>query len=76
MTIHDSALSACARHCGGARVVIDLWVEILVTCDIHGGSALVLELELELDGHADHCCLLTLDRAAVTLVFDALPEWL
>lgn len=52
--------------------MIDLWVEILVTCDIHGGSALVLVL----DGHADHCCLLTLDRAAVTLVFDALPEWL
>lgn len=43
--------------------------------EIHGGSGrLVFRGEcgqLVLDGHTDHFCLLTLDRAAVTRLFDA-----
>jgi hypothetical protein len=29
-----------------------------------------------LDGQADDCCLITLESAAVTLLFDVLGEWL
>jgi hypothetical protein len=29
-----------------------------------------------LDAHADHCCVIALESAAVTLLFDVFGEWL
>jgi hypothetical protein len=64
----------------GVRPVSDSPVEIPATCDIHRGSGrLVIRGEggrLVLDGRADHCCVFSLDPAAVTLLFDVLGEWL
>ena len=65
----------------GVRPVSDSPVEIpAATCDIHRGSGrLVIRGEggrLVLDGRADHCCVFSLDPAAVTLLFDVLGELL
>ncbi|MGH3764904.1 MAG: hypothetical protein ACRDTX_07115 [Pseudonocardiaceae bacterium] len=35
-----------------------------------GGERIVL------DGRADHCCAITVEGTAVTLLFDVLAEWL
>lgn len=56
-------------------------VEIEAVCEVHGDGSgrLVVRREggrLVLDGRADHCCLFSLDPAAVTLLFDVLGEWL
>lgn len=55
-------------------------VEIEAVWEVHHGSGrLVVRREGErivLDAHADHCCVLVLDRAAVTLLFDMLGQWL
>ncbi|MGH3934221.1 MAG: hypothetical protein ACRDS1_04465 [Pseudonocardiaceae bacterium] len=58
----------------------DPWVEIEAVCEVHRGSGcLVIRCEgdrIVLDGHADHCCVLSLSDSAVTLLFDVLGEWL
>ena len=55
-------------------------VEIEAVCEVHQGSGrLVVRREGErivLDARADHCCVLVLESAAVTLLFDAFGEWL
>jgi hypothetical protein len=55
-------------------------VEIEAVCEVHQGSGrLVVRRHGErivLDAHADHCCVLVLDSAAVTLLFDMLGQWL
>lgn len=56
-------------------------VEIPTGCEIHDGGSgrLVLRREgdrVVLDGQSDHCCVFTLDRAALTRIFDVLAEWL
>lgn len=58
----------------------DPQVEIEAICEIHQGSGrLVIRREgdrIVLDGRADECCVITLEGAAVTLLFDVLGEWL
>lgn len=53
-------------------------VEIPAACEIHGGPGrLVVRREgerLVLDGCADHCCVLTLERSAVATLVDAVAE--
>ncbi|MGH3839834.1 MAG: hypothetical protein ACRDS0_00020 [Pseudonocardiaceae bacterium] len=55
-------------------------VEIPAVCEVHRGSGrLVIPCEgdrVVLDGRADHCCVITVEGAAVTLLFDVLGEWL
>jgi hypothetical protein len=55
-------------------------VEIEAVCEVHQGSGrLVVRRDgkrIVLDAHADHCCVLVLDSAAVTLLFDMLGQWL
>jgi hypothetical protein len=55
-------------------------VEIPAVCEVHDGSGrLVVRREgdrIVLDGHADHCCVITLENPAVTLLFDVLGKWL
>jgi hypothetical protein len=55
-------------------------VEIEAVCEVHQGSGrLVVRREGErivLDARADHCCVLVLESAAVTLLFDVFGEWL
>ncbi|MGH3815686.1 MAG: hypothetical protein ACRDUV_25085 [Pseudonocardiaceae bacterium] len=55
-------------------------VEIEATCEVHRGSGrLVIRREGErivLDGRADECCVITVEGAAVTLLFDVFGEWL
>jgi hypothetical protein len=64
----------------GVRVVGDPWVEIEAVCEVHGGSGrLVIRRDgdrIVLDAHADECCVITVQGAAVTLLFDVLGEWL
>jgi hypothetical protein len=64
----------------GVRVVSDPRVEIEAVCEVHQGSGrLVVRREGErivLDARADHCCVITLQGSAVTLLFDVLGEWL
>ncbi|MGH3977325.1 MAG: hypothetical protein ACRDS9_29040 [Pseudonocardiaceae bacterium] len=54
------------------------WVEIDAVCEVHRGSGrLVIRREGErivLDGRADECCVITMDGAAVTLLFDVLQH--
>ncbi len=58
----------------------DPQVEIEATCEMHHGSGrLVIRREGErivLDARADHCCVITLENPAVTVLFDALGEWM
>ncbi|MGH3840487.1 MAG: hypothetical protein ACRDS0_03445 [Pseudonocardiaceae bacterium] len=59
----------------------DPQVEIDAVCEVHrdGSRRLVMRREgdhLVLDARADHCCLITLEDAAMTLSFDVLGEWL
>lgn len=54
-------------------------VEIPAACEIHGGGSgrLVVRREgerLVLDGRADRCCVLTLERAAAAVLADAVVE--
>jgi hypothetical protein len=62
------------------RAVSDPHIEIEAVCEVHDGSGrLVIRREgdrIVLDGRADHCCVITLDAAAVIRVFDVLGEWL
>lgn len=55
-------------------------VEIETLCEVHQGSGrLVVRREGErivLDARADQCCVLVLDNAAMTLLFDVFGEWL
>ena len=55
-------------------------VEIEALCEVHQGSGrLVLRREgdrIVLDGHADECCVIALEDAAVTRLFDVLGKWL
>ena len=55
-------------------------VEIPAACEVHGGTgSLMIRREgdrIVLDGRADHCCVITMNGAAVTLLFDVLGEWL
>lgn len=78
--IPATALGVCAKHCGGVLVVSDLRVEVLAVCEMHAGSTrLVVRAEgqrLVLDGHADQCCVLSLERAAVVGLFEMIAEWL
>jgi hypothetical protein len=64
----------------GVRVVSDPQVEIEAVCEVHQGSGrLVMRREgdrIVLDARADHCCVIALQNAAVTLLFDVLGEWL
>jgi hypothetical protein len=64
----------------GVRVVGDPWVEIEAVCEVHGGSGrLVIRRDGErivLDAHADECCVITVEGAGMTLLFDVLGEWL
>ena len=65
----------------GVPDVSDPQVEIEAVCGVHhGGSGrLVIRREgnrVVLDGRADHCCVLTVEGAAVTRLFDVLGEWL
>lgn len=70
------AQPVAARGC----VVSDPRVDIEALCQVHQGSGcLVVRREGErivLDACADHCCVLVLDSAAVTLLFDVFGEWL
>lgn len=63
----------------GVCVVSDPRVEIAAVCQVHQGSGrLVIRREgdrIVLDAHADHCCVLALEGAALTLLFDVLGEW-
>ncbi|MGH3765366.1 MAG: hypothetical protein ACRDS0_06970 [Pseudonocardiaceae bacterium] len=58
----------------------DPQVEIPAVCEVHRGSGhLVIRRvgeRIVLDGRADHCCVITVEGAAVTLLFDVLGEWL
>jgi hypothetical protein len=60
--------------------VSDPRVEIEATCEVHQGSGrLVIRRDgdrIVLDARADHCCVITLEDGAVTLLFDVLGEWL
>ncbi|MGH3845108.1 MAG: hypothetical protein ACRDS0_27315 [Pseudonocardiaceae bacterium] len=62
------------------RAVGDPRVEIPAVCEVHQGSGgLVIRREgdgVVLDAHADECCVITVDGAAVTLLFDVLGQWL
>jgi hypothetical protein len=62
------------------RLVSDLQIEIPAVCEVHGGSGrLVIRRDGErivLDAHADECCVITVEGAGVTLLFDVLGEWL
>ena len=53
-------------------------VEIEAVCQVHHGSGrLVVRREgkrIVLDAHADHCRVLVLDSAAVTLLLDMLGQ--
>lgn len=64
----------------GVCVVSDPRVEIEATCEVHQGSGrLVIKRDgdrIVLDAYADHCCVITLEGEAVTLLFDVLGEWL
>ena len=64
----------------GVRVVSDPHIEIAAVCEVHDGSGrLVIKRESDrimLYGRADHCCVITLESAAVIRVFDVLGEWL
>jgi hypothetical protein len=55
-------------------------VEIDAVCEVHQDSGrLVVRREGErivLDARADHCCVITLEGSAVTLLFDVLGQWL
>ncbi len=56
----------------------DPQVEIEAVCEVHHGSGrLVIRREsgrIVLDGHADDCCVISLDDPAATLLFDVLGE--
>ncbi len=58
----------------------DPHVEIAAVCEVHGGSQhLAVRRKgdrVVLNGRADHCCVHTLEREAVTRLFDVLGEWL
>ncbi|MGH3900869.1 MAG: hypothetical protein ACRDTA_22020 [Pseudonocardiaceae bacterium] len=58
----------------------DPWVEILAICEVHGGSGrLIIRRDgdrIVLDGRADECCVIAVEGAGVTLLFDVLGEWL
>jgi hypothetical protein len=62
------------------RVMSDPQVEIEAVCQVHRGSGrLVVRREsvrIVLDAHADECCVIALEDAAVTRLFDVLGEWL
>ncbi len=62
------------------RVVSGPRVEIEAGCQVHHGPGRVVvrheSEQIVLDAHADHCCVLTLEGPAVTLLFDVLGEWL
>lgn len=64
----------------GKIVVNDPHAEIEASCEMHHGSGrLVVRCEgdrVVLDARADHCCVITLEDAAVMLLFDVLGEWL
>lgn len=64
----------------GVRVVSDPEVGIEAVCEVHQGSGrLVMRREgdrIVLDARADHCCVIALQNADVTLLFDVLGEWL
>ncbi|MBV9013209.1 MAG: hypothetical protein JO272_14375 [Pseudonocardiales bacterium] len=55
-------------------------IEVPATCEIHGGTGrLVVRRDgdrLMLDGNADHCCMFSLDYAAVVALFDVVAVWL
>ena len=63
----------------GMRVVSDPQVEIEAVCELHQGSGrLVMRREgdrVVLDARADHCCVITVKDAAMTLLFDVLGKW-
>ena len=59
----------------------DPHIEIEAVCEVHhdGSGRLVIRREgdrIVLDGRADHCCVITLESAAVIRVFDVLGKWL
>jgi hypothetical protein len=62
------------------RAVSDPQVEIEAVCEVHRGSGrLVLRREgdrIMLDGHVDECCVIALEDAAATWLFNVLGEWL
>ncbi len=64
----------------GARVVSDPQVEIEAACEVHRSSGrLVVRREgdrVVLDARADECCVIAMEGAGVTLLFDVLGEWL
>lgn len=55
-------------------------MQIEAVCQIHQSSGqLVVRCEGErivLDAHADHCCMITLENTAVTVLFNTLAQWL
>lgn len=55
-------------------------VEIEAVCEVHHGSRrLVVRRKGErivLATHADDCCMIVLDSAAVTMLCDVLGQWL
>ncbi|MGH3764419.1 MAG: hypothetical protein ACRDS0_33195 [Pseudonocardiaceae bacterium] len=58
----------------------DPQVEIEAACEVHhdGSGRLVMRREgdrVVLDARADHCCVIAVDGAAMTLLFDVLGEW-
>ena len=64
----------------GVRIVTDRQVDIEAVCEVHQGSGRLLVRgegeRIVLDAHADQCCVIALDDAAVTRAFDVLGEWL
>jgi hypothetical protein len=64
----------------GVRLVSDSQVGIEAVCEVHRGSGrLVVRREggrIVLDAHADECCVIALEDAAVTRLFNVLGKWL
>jgi hypothetical protein len=64
------------RSVSRVRVVTDPQVGIEAVCEVHRGSGpLVVRREGErvvLDTHADECCVITLEDATVTRLFNVL----
>lgn len=64
----------------GVHLVSDPQFEIEAVCEMHRGSGrLVVRREgdrIVLDARADHCCVISMEDAAVTRLFDVLGEWL
>jgi hypothetical protein len=64
----------------GMRVVSDPQVEIEAVCAVHRGSGRVVVRRdgdrVVFDARADECCVITVEGAAITLLFDVVGQWL